>query len=139
MSWDNPFDLENSTADDLARLFGPNWQDVVTVLQQAVSLTREEAEKIADYPLGPNWELCLNEAHEAVLHGGLVDWDDAAEACDDATDHTWSRGGPFQEASEAFAGIFIAAIGGDCIPEMTRRDLVHPWHTVFTTDRAAEK
>ncbi|MFH9574241.1 hypothetical protein ACH4MG_27335 [Streptomyces sp. NPDC017454] len=124
-------DPENCTDADLALLLGRNWQNVVVVLQQAARMTREQAEKIADYPLGPNWELDLEEAHDALSGTGLADWSDAAEAVEAATDHTWSKGGPFWEANDAFSCALTAAMAGDRASEITRRDLMRAWRTAF--------
>ncbi|MFE0470441.1 hypothetical protein ACFW2V_02345 [Streptomyces sp. NPDC058947] len=132
-------DPENCTDADLALLLGKNWRDVIVVLQQAANLTREQAEKIAAYALGPNWELDLEEAHAALPGTGLADWSDAAEACDAATEHTWSKGGSFWEANDAFSCALMAAMAGERVSEMTRRDLMSAWRTAFGPDRATER
>ncbi|MGW4270895.1 hypothetical protein ACWEGQ_00660 [Streptomyces seoulensis] len=132
-------DPENYTDADLALLLGKNWRNVIVVLQQAANLTREQAEKIAAYPLGPNWELDLEEAHAALSGTGLADWSDAAEACDAATEPTWSKGGPFWGANDAFSCALMAAMAGECVSDMTRRDLMSAWRTVFGTDRTTEQ
>ena len=104
---------------------------MVVVLQQAARLTRGQAEKIADYPLGPNWELDLEEANAALPGMGVSDDTDFGEAVEAATDHTWSKGGPFWEAHDAFSCALMATTAGDRISEMTRRDLMHAWRIVF--------
>ncbi|SEE85045.1 hypothetical protein SAMN05216483_6785 [Streptomyces sp. 2131.1] len=123
---------EDATDDEHAKWFGPNWKAAKTVLQQAIDLTQEQAEKIADCAPGPNFDLDLEVAHEAVSQAGLVDWSTTWDACDEAADHVWSRGGAFWDAHDAFCGALTAAIAGDCVPETTHRDLMRPWLTVFT-------
>jgi hypothetical protein len=132
-------DPENCTDIDLALLLGKNWRNVVVVLQQAARLTREQAEEIAAYALGPNWELDVEEAHAVLPGTGLADWSNAAEACETATDHTWSKGGPFWEARDAFTCALMAVMAGDRLPEMTRRDLMRAWSTAFGPGSANEK
>lgn len=126
-----PADPENCTEADLASLLGQNWRDVIVVLQQAAQMTREQAEKIADYPLGPNWELDLEEADNALPEAEVRDDTDFGEAVEAATDHTWSKGGPFWEAHDAFSCALMAATAGDRVSEMTHRDLMRAWRTVF--------
>lgn len=133
-----PADPENCTEADLESLLGRNWRDMIVVLEQAANLTREQAETIADYPLGPNWELDMEEAEEAVPETEIRDNYDYAEAVTAATDHTWLKGGPFWEAHDAFDCALMAAMAGDRIPERTHRDLMSAWRTVFKDDRAAE-
>jgi hypothetical protein len=70
---------------------------------------------------------------------GLANWSDAAEACEAAAEHKWSKGGPFWEAHDAFGCALTAAMAGDHISEMTRRDLTRAWGTVFGTDYTTEK
>lgn len=132
-------DPENCTDADLALLLGKNWRDVIVVLRQAASLTREQAEKIAAYALGPNWELDIEEADGALPEAGVRDQTDFGEAVEAATDHTWSKGGDFWEAHDAFSCALMAAMAGDRVSEMTRRDLMRAWRTAFGTDRTTEK
>ncbi|WP_446458649.1 hypothetical protein [Streptomyces rochei] len=126
-----PDDPENCTEADLASLLGKNWRNVVVVLEQAANLTREQAEKIADYPLGPNWELDCAEAENSLPETEVRDDTDFGEAVNAATDHTWAKGGPFWEAHDAFDCALMAAMAGDRVSEMTHRDLMRAWRTVF--------
>lgn len=116
---------------DLARLFGPNWRNVIVVIKQAANLSREQAEEIAAYPQHPNWDLELEEAHKAMLQAGLVAWPAAGEALDAAADHTFLKGGPFWEAHDAFCRAFTASLAGDLIPDGLRNDMMRAWGTAF--------
>jgi plasmid maintenance system antidote protein VapI len=128
-------DPENCTDDDLALLLGRNWRNVLGVIRQAARLTREQAEKIAASPLGPNWELDLEEAENALPETEVRDDTAFGEAVEAATDHTWSKGGPFWEAHDAFSCALMATMAGDRISEATRRDLMRAWGAAFSTEQ----
>jgi hypothetical protein len=130
-----PHDPENCTVEDMARLFGGNWRDAVTVIRQAADLTYEQAEKIAGCPLDPNWELFQEQAYNAVLAAGLANWANTCVAWEAATierpGNTWERIDNFNHVYDAFICAITAAMAGDSISEWMHRDLMHAWRTAF--------
>ncbi|MFF7147522.1 hypothetical protein ACFZAO_05540 [Streptomyces griseoaurantiacus] len=126
-------DPANCTDEDRARAFGPNWREVTAVIQQAASLTVEQAERIASCSMA-EWELDnlmeeagLSEDGEAAPGSALQVWDTVIEVGDEALETKYEQHEAFWETRFAYLAALMAAVAGDEIPETLRSSMTRAW------------
>ncbi|MFE9777760.1 hypothetical protein ACFYPA_06335 [Streptomyces sp. NPDC005775] len=120
-------DPENCTDEDLARGYGPNWREVTAVIQQAVSLTRDQAEKIASHAL-PEWRLdnLLEEVGTEVTGSDM--WYLIGQAGDEALEPKYRKAEIYWETRYAYLAALLAAAVGDQISDDLRDRMTYIWN-----------
>jgi len=123
-------DPEGCTDEDRAQALGPNWRQVITFIQQAASLPREQAERIASHSM-QEWDLdYLIEEAEQAMEG---DWSDAyylaLDAGDVAMEPTYRSSDIYWETRNAYLAALMATVEGGRLSEDLRARMMRVWNT----------
>lgn len=129
-------DPDNCTDEDRARAFGPNWRDAIAVIHQAVSLTTEQAERIANNPLA-EWELDgfmeevgMDEDGEVAPGSALEAWGRIADAGDEVLEPKYKKADVFWETRYAYLAALMAATAGDELSEDLSTRMTRVWRAL---------